>query len=344
MRSAVNCAGHVKSCMMIFRLWVSLRFNKSMNIDPYIKIARPDHWTKNLLALPGSVFAVTLVGFPPSWVLLNFLLGMMGLCLAASANYVINEWLDRDFDRLHPQKKDRICVSHALVSSRGVYLEYILLCAASLVLGYLAGSLVCLMLLGMLLQGVIYNVRPIRLKDLTFVDVVAESVNNPIRLLVGWLVVIPDYLPPSSLVAGYWAAGAFLMTMKRHSEYCSLGGAELAARYRPSFKGYNRKKLLTMGFFYGLCAGFFLGVFMIKNRIELLLSIPFTALLFAWYFNMGLSPNSPAEHPERLYKQKIFMAYFMFVALLVLLLLVIDIPRLEYFLQHNKIPDLHLNK
>jgi decaprenyl-phosphate phosphoribosyltransferase len=315
-----------------------------MNIEPYIKIARPDHWTKNLLALPGSVFAVTLAGFPPPWVLLDFLLGMMGLCLAASANYVINEWLDRDFDRLHPQKKDRVCASHALVSCRGVYYEYALLSAASLILGYLAGPLVALMLLGLLLQGIIYNVRPLRLKDLTFVDVVAESVNNPIRLLVGWLVVIPDYLPPSSLVAGYWAAGAFLMTMKRHSEYRSLGGAELAGRYRPSFKGYTPKNLLTMGFFYGLCAGFFLGVFMIKNRIELLLSIPFVALLFAWYFNMGLSANTAAEHPEKLYKHKYFMGYFVFVALIILVLLVVDIPRLEYFLQHNKIPDLHFYK
>ena len=307
--------------------------------NPYITIARPDHWTKNLLALPGTVLAVTLIGFPPVEAWLSFVLGMAGLCLAASANYVINEWLDQDFDRLHPTKKDRVCASQGAVTCRGVYEEYAALCVVSLGLGYLAEPRVALILGGLLLQGVIYNVKPLRLKDITILDVIAESVNNPLRLLVGWMVVIPDYMPPSSLIAGYWATGAFLMTVKRHSEYCSLGDPELAGAYRPSFKGYTAKTLLSFSFFYGLCASFFLGVFMIKNRIELLLSIPFVAFLFAWYFHMGLSANSAAEHPEKLHQNRTFMAYFIFVGLLFLVLMVVDIPQLNYFLQHYKISE-----
>lgn len=129
------------------------------------------------------------------------------------------------------------------------------------------------------------------------------------------------------------------MTVERHSEYCSLGGAELAGRYRPSYNSHSRKNLLSISFFYGLCAGFFLGVFMIKNRIELLLNIPSIALLFAWCFHMGLSACSVAEHPEKLHKHKDFMAFFVLVGLLFWFSMVVDIPQLNYFLLHHKISE-----
>lgn len=309
--------------------------NRDNTMNPYLQIARPDHWIKNLFAVPGVILAFSLLKLSPLrlgfW--LDFLLGMAALCAAASANYVINEWLDADFDRLHPEKKQRVCCTEGRVKKGGVYLEYGLLMAASLGLGFWVSLPAGLMIALLLGQGVVYNIPPLRLKDVTILDVVAESVNNPIRLLLGWFLVTADYLPPSSLIAGYWAAGAFLMTTKRYTEYCSLKDPALAARYRASFKGYNKERLLTLSFFYGISASFFLGVFMIKNRIELLLSIPFVAVLFAWYFHLGHRPGSAAEHPEKLHKEKAFMAYFAFVALLFALLLVVDVPRLSYFLE-----------
>jgi decaprenyl-phosphate phosphoribosyltransferase len=306
-------------------------------MNPYIKIARVDHWTKNLLALPGVVLACTLTGWPPFSFWLDFIIGMLALCLGASANYVINEWLDAEFDRLHPEKKDRVCCSQGLVNPAGVYSEYLMLCALSIGLGFWVGFPVGLVIIGLLLQGVLYNVPPIRLKESTYLDVIIESVNNPLRLLLGWLLVNQEYLPPSSLIAGYWATGAFLMNVKRYSEYRSLGDPKLAARYRASFKGYTEKRLLTLSFFYGICASFFLGVFMIKDRIELLLAIPLVAVLFSWYFHMSLTPNSAAEHPEKLHQNKPFMAYFAAVGLIVFFLLLIDIPFLQFFLEYQYI-------
>ena len=35
-------------------------------------------------------------------------------------------------------------------------------------------------------MGVVYNVKPLRSKDLPIFDVLSESVNNPIRFLIGW--------------------------------------------------------------------------------------------------------------------------------------------------------------
>ena len=66
----------------------------------YIKIARPDHWIKNLFIVPGIAVAFLIVGVPsiPDLVL-RFIIGFLATCMIASANYVINEWLDAEFDK-----------------------------------------------------------------------------------------------------------------------------------------------------------------------------------------------------------------------------------------------------
>ena len=74
----------------------------------YIKIARPDHWIKNMFILPGIIMAVMIFGkeqvLPNIW---NIVIGTVATCFIASANYVINEWLDAEFDKYHPTKKHR---------------------------------------------------------------------------------------------------------------------------------------------------------------------------------------------------------------------------------------------
>ncbi len=37
----------------------------------------------------------------------SILMSFFATCLIASANYVINEWLDAEFDQFHPTKKVR---------------------------------------------------------------------------------------------------------------------------------------------------------------------------------------------------------------------------------------------
>ena len=71
----------------------------------YLKIARFDHWIKQLFILPGVFVAVAMAEPFQQSTLRPLFLGFLSTCFAASANYVINEWLDRDFDQFHPVKK-----------------------------------------------------------------------------------------------------------------------------------------------------------------------------------------------------------------------------------------------
>ena len=103
-------------------------------LGDYLVIARPDHWTKNLFILPGLFLAKIVSGRPLADVILPLILGMAATCLISSANYTINEWLDRHFDRFHPKKRSRPSVGGG-VSAVGVYLEYV-----GLIVGGLTGA------------------------------------------------------------------------------------------------------------------------------------------------------------------------------------------------------------
>jgi 4-hydroxybenzoate polyprenyltransferase len=303
-----------------------------VKLRPYLAIARPDHWFKNVFVLPGTGIAIVVAGADPVAFALPLAVALASACLVASANYVINEWLDAEFDRFHPVKKNRPSVVGGLRAPL-VWAEYALLLAVGLALARAVSPGVGWSAAALAGMGVLYNVKPIRTKDRVYLDVLSESVNNPIRLALGWCVVTSDPLPPSSLLAGYWMAGAFLMAVKRYAELRFIGDRATAGRYRRSFRYYTEESLLVSVFFYGACAAFFLGVFLVKHRVELLPSLPLLALLFTWYLRIGMKPDSPAQHPERLFRERGFAAYVAFLALFVAALFVVELPWLDVLLE-----------
>ena len=81
-------------------------------------------------------------------------------------------------------------------------------------------------------------------------------------------------------------------------------------------------------------ASFFLGVFLVKHRIELLVSLPFIAVAFAWYLHIGMKSDSAASTPERLYRERGFVAYLSFVVVVIGIAFVLDLPWLDWFLKN----------
>jgi len=297
-------------------------------VHDYLRIARIDHWFKNVFMLPGIALALLFRPVPAADVLLPTLLGILSTCLVASANYVINEWLDREFDRHHPVKHQRPSVSSAL-RPVWVYLEYFLLALLGLGLAYLVSRQFLAFSIALLIMGVLYNVRPFRTKDRPYLDVLSESVNNPLRLLLGWSIFMHDSLPPSSIVLAYWMGGAFLMGVKRYSEYRFINDAKRAGLYRKSFQSYTEQSLLLSAFFYAILSSFFLAVFLIKYRIEFVLSFPAFALLFVWYLAIGMRPESAAKDPEKIYREPRFVTFTVLLCVLVAVLFFVDIPFLN---------------
>lgn len=304
------------------------RVRTSERIRDYIAIARFDHWFKNFFVLPGTALAVVLGGVSATDIWWPTLLALLATGFLASANYTINEWLDAETDRHHPLKRNRPGANGRL-SGFWVIGQYFLLACLGLVIAHLLSPEFLLVSLFFLVMGFCYNVPPIRTKDRALLDVISESINNPIRLLLGWTALVSGVLPPSSILLAYWAGGAFLMTVKRYAEYRQIGNGSMASRYRKSFAWYNDRRLMLFAFFCALSSAFFLGIFLIKYRVEFLLSFPFFALLFVWYLAIGMRPDSEAQRPEKLYRNKRFVAYVFFLTALVATLFFVDVPFLH---------------
>ncbi len=143
-------------------------------------------------------------------------------------------------------------------------------------------------------------------------------------------------LPPASLLLGYWMGGAFLMTVKRLAELrmlVTLIGRANANLYRHSFRGYSEEILLVQALVTSLLSSFFLGVFVVKYRIEYLLALPVLALLFGIYLKLGLKEHSAAQAPERLLREKRLLVITVTLFLLLFFLTWVDLPFLRQLMQ-----------
>lgn len=294
----------------------------------YVQIARIDHWFKNAFMLLGVVLAVfyepRVATLASVWPLA---LAVLSTCLVASSNYTLNELLDGENDKLHPEKFRRPVPSGRIKPSFA-YGQWLLLAAAGFGIAwslnvYFFGSAVWLWVM-----GILYNVPPIRTKEWPYVDVLSESINNPIRLLLGWFALVTTRFPPMSLAISYWMVGAFFMAMKRYAEYRHIGNAEVAGAYRGSFKHYTEERLLISLFFYATTCALFAGVFMVRYHLELILFAPLASGLFAYYMKIGLQPDSPVQNPEKLYRERGFFAYMVLCTVVFVVLMFISIPSL----------------
>jgi len=297
----------------------------------YLQMARLDHMTKHIFIVPGLVLAYVLrnPSLDDAW--WSILLGFASAVLIASSNYLINEWLDREFDAFHPDKSGRPA-AHMKMSPVPVYTAYAACSVVGLGLAYLIGPVFFVVSLLFWISGVVYNVKPIRSKDKAYLDVLSESINNPIRLMLGWAMIDQSTVAPVSLLLAYWMGGAFLMGAKRLSEYREISagpGVSVLHRYRRSFQHYTEERLTISCFVYALSATFLMGIFLVKYRIEYVLAFPFIIMLFAHYLKLSLRSGSVAQKPEKLFREKSLMGISSATVLALAVLSFVDLPILH---------------
>ena len=233
----------------------------------------------------------------------------------STSNYIINEIADAPFDVHHPTKRNRPLASGA-VRKGPLILWGTVIGGLSLALARALFSWpFFLSLLGLLAAGFFYNLKPARAKDIPFLDSISESVNNPIRFLIGWYALAAAVFPPWSLLICWWAFGNFLMGAKRLSEYRFLG--ERAGDYRASLKRYTRTTLV-MGM--GVSAAVFFTayfVFTVSSGYRSFIWLaPFLAFYLFLFFRKTLAEKELMEEPEQLLARP---KYAVFTAVLVLL-------------------------
>lgn len=287
----------------------------------YLHALRLERWPRSAAIILGSaafffLHRDFLSSFRPLEMAFLLALSFFLTWAISTANYVVNEIVDAPYDIHHPAKRYRPLVQGEIKKAPFILLG-IGLTAAGLALAvvFFSRSFV-LSLLALLGAGFLYNVKPVRTKDIPFLDSISESANNPIRFLIGWYAFAPAHLfPPFSLLVAWWSFGNFLMTAKRLSEFRLL--RDKAADYRLSHKRYSRTLLL---FGMVVSAAVFLAsglLFLLSSRLfRFLVVLPILLLYILLFFRKTLKEKEVMEEPESLLRNPL-------VALLTLALVVL---------------------
>jgi 4-hydroxybenzoate polyprenyltransferase len=306
----------------------------------HLRIARVDHWVKNVFVLPGVLAAVALIpGTATPSLIGKLLLGLLAVGLVASSNYTINEVIDAPFDRHHPSKRLRP-VPSGQVNVSLAYVQWLALGAAGFALSWTLGHAFAWTMLALWVMGVVYNVRPVRTKDLPYLDVLSEAVNNPLRMCAGWFLATEARVPPATLLLSYWMVGCYFMAIKRYAEVRQIGRRDTVAAYRRSLAWFTPERLLVAITFYGSAAMLFFGAFIMRYRLELILSFPFVALVMAQYLGLGFRDDSAAQNPERLYREPGLMASVCVCTVVMAVLFFLNLPALHTIVSPDFLPSL----
>lgn len=294
-----------------------------MNIDKYIRVFRINHWIKNLFTIMGSLMYVFVIHPSISGTLIiKIILAFFVSCFLSSVNYVVNEIFDSSFDAMHPQKKYRPIPS-GRISVYKLCISAILLFVITFIISLpLFDSHFNIWLFTLFIAGLVYNVPPIRAKDIPFIDVISESINNPIRLFIGWYAVSPpESVPPISIMFFFWTFGAYILTAKRIAELKLLG--EDSQVYRITFRYYTPGNLTTFLILYAVSSVSCYIYFSLRHEYSLLFSMPFYIVFLVWYARLAYKKETVVMNPEYIFKYPALTFYIILSCLFTLLNLIV---------------------
>lgn len=305
-----------------------------MTFSNFLKPLRLDHWPKNCIIFLGyftACFANNNYDFNLTYLIISFL----SLSFAASGNYLINEYFDRKEDKNHPIKKLRNLVKKKYQLKKIVF-YYLTLISISIFMSFYLPRFFFVLIFLFILFGALYNLKPFRFKNFFLIDVIIESINLPIRYLMGWSLVLSNYLPPLSIIMFFYTFGCYLMTIKRKAEYDFLIKNYIKpVNYRKSFKHYSKNILEFLSLCYGLLSFFFISIFIIKYRIELIIIIPILVLIYSYYYLLSYKKNSFTMILEKIYLDKKLFILFFILLFLIFIAFLVDIEFLQIFTSIN---------
>jgi len=283
----------------------------------YVASLRLGRWPRSMAIIVGftAVFLVNPAGMRSlltAAAFLKIILAFFLTWMISTANYIVNEITDAPFDAFHPGKKYRPLVQNK-ISVKVLLIGWVLLVVAALVLAqvFYTPALV-LSLVALLLAGILYNVPPVRVKDIPYLDSTMESANNPIRFLIGWYVLAVQF-PPLSLLLAWWAFGNFLMVGKRVAEKKFLTAEESSA-YRLSLNRYSIRGLVVFMTFNGLLFLAMFVIFVLRLHLKTFLyMLPFIQLYLIIFMIKSIQDRDAAEEPEKLLKNPYFAIYTVFL-------------------------------
>ncbi|MCC6337809.1 MAG: decaprenyl-phosphate phosphoribosyltransferase [Myxococcales bacterium] len=193
-----------------------------------IRALRPRQWAKNAVLLVPLLFAK---GVLEKGLVFHALAAVAAFSLLASGVYVVNDWVDREKDRLHPEKRKRPIAAGHLNGTLALLL--LVLCwGGAAGIGWYVGQGFLGVMGGYLVLQVLYTGA---LKKLVILDVMAIALGFIVRVVAGAVAInveVSNWLFLCTLLGA-----VFLGFAKRRAELSSL--EDMATAHRSNLADYS---------------------------------------------------------------------------------------------------------
>lgn len=196
-----------------------------------IKLARVDHWVKNVVVLMPVVTAMKM-NDKMAWA--YALAATAAFCFASSFAYAINDIKDADADRKHPRKKNRPVAAGLISKPAALAIAacfFVLAFGISITVSYILAFVITLYLALQIAYSEFLKHKPL-------IDVICIALGFVLRAVAG-AVAIKVILSPWLFICMF-SICLFMGFCKRYNEMVTLGGtADLAQDHRPTLILYT---------------------------------------------------------------------------------------------------------
>lgn len=205
-----------------------------MKLKGIIQILRPKQWIKN-----GFVFAALIFSgkFMDISLLKNNIYAFILFCLTSSTIYVLNDIVDIEKDKLHPEKKKRPLPSGLISKKVAIILDIVLLIIV--ISCSFENNKVFIILLSYIIMNILYSFK---LKNIVIIDVMIITLGFVMRVEAGSFatgVAISPWLLLCTMLLSL-----FLAINKRKSELITLKGK--SGKHRKILEEYSIEFLDSM--------------------------------------------------------------------------------------------------
>ncbi|MBN1638675.1 MAG: decaprenyl-phosphate phosphoribosyltransferase [Ignavibacteriales bacterium] len=175
----------------------------------YLKLIRVTHWIKNFFVFIPLIFSKHLFEFDYSYYVI---LAFVAFCICSSIVYIFNDIFDIEYDKLHPNKKNRPLPSGKISLRNSVI---VMLIFSSILIPILINLTLkfFIVILAYFLMNIFYTLI---LKKIVIVDIITIAIGFMLRVL-GGAVVIEIYISKWLILSTIFIS-LFLAVMKRRSE------------------------------------------------------------------------------------------------------------------------------
>lgn len=304
-------------------------------IKSVINLLRIRQWYKGGVVVMGMVFGGKILDIFTGdfFTYIGVFLGFLVLGLISSINYIINDIMDMEKDKLHPEKSKRPLASGELSILSAILIIVCLIALIVSILWYLISKIIGqdwmfwfgAALISLFLNGLFYNLF---LKNIVFIDIISLSLNYIFRTMAGCFIARVEFSPWLYVIV--FEVALFLAINKRISDLEYLGSD--AVDHKPIYSEYDNEilKNLTQMMATSLFLTYTLYTIIdpvilepesvvTHNRGFILFSVPVALYLILRYLYLSKKFPEIARNPDKVIKDiPIVLAGLLLVSMILL--------------------------